>query len=125
VAILCYDITRKETFDELKNYWFQQLKENAPKNIIFGIAANKSDLFETEQVKEIDGRNFAKETGSIYKLTSAKNCTGVEELFKSIGLKLLDPEKQDEDSIEENKKKGNKLLKFLRKIQLTLIKKRR
>ena len=33
VAILVYDITRKESFDEIKNYWFNQIKEFAPKNI--------------------------------------------------------------------------------------------
>ncbi len=33
VAILAYDIARKESFEEIKNYWYQQLKENAPKKI--------------------------------------------------------------------------------------------
>ena len=33
VAILVYDITRKESFDEIKNYWYNQIKEYAPKNI--------------------------------------------------------------------------------------------
>ena len=33
VAILVYDITRKDSFDEIKNYWHNQIKEFAPKNI--------------------------------------------------------------------------------------------
>ena len=33
VAILVYDITRKESFEEIKNYWYNQIKEYAPKNI--------------------------------------------------------------------------------------------
>lgn len=33
VAVLVYDITRKESFDELKNYWINQLREYADKNI--------------------------------------------------------------------------------------------
>ena len=33
VAILVYDITRKESFDEIKSYWYNQIKEFAPKNI--------------------------------------------------------------------------------------------
>ena len=32
-AILVYDITRKDSFFELKNYWYDQVKETAPKNI--------------------------------------------------------------------------------------------
>ena len=33
VAILVYDITRKESFAEIKNYWYNQIKDFAPKNI--------------------------------------------------------------------------------------------
>ena len=33
VAILVYDITRKESYDELQKYWYNQIKEFAPKNI--------------------------------------------------------------------------------------------
>ena len=33
VAILVYDITRKSSFEEVTNYWINQLKENALKNI--------------------------------------------------------------------------------------------
>ena len=33
VAILVYDITRKDSFDEIKNYWYNQIKDFAPKNI--------------------------------------------------------------------------------------------
>ena len=32
VSILVYDIT-KESYDEIKNYWYNQIKEYAPKNI--------------------------------------------------------------------------------------------
>ncbi len=31
VAVLVYDITRKETFEEVKNYWYHQIKEHSPK----------------------------------------------------------------------------------------------
>ena len=33
VAILVYDISRKESFDEIKNYWYNQVRDYAPKNI--------------------------------------------------------------------------------------------
>ena len=33
VAILVYDITRKETFVEIKNYWYNEIKKNIPKDI--------------------------------------------------------------------------------------------
>ena len=30
VCILVYDITRKSSFEELKNFWIKEIKENAP-----------------------------------------------------------------------------------------------
>ena len=33
VAILVYDITRKESYEEIQKYWYNQIKEFAPKNI--------------------------------------------------------------------------------------------
>ena len=32
VCILIYDITRKSTFEELKNFWIKEIEENAPLN---------------------------------------------------------------------------------------------
>ena len=33
VCILVYDITRKTSFDELKTYWVNEIKTNAPNNL--------------------------------------------------------------------------------------------
>ena len=33
VCVLVYDITRKSSFEELKNYWVGQIKDNAQKDI--------------------------------------------------------------------------------------------
>ena len=33
IAILVYDITRKDSFDELKDYWYSQISQFAGKNI--------------------------------------------------------------------------------------------
>ena len=32
-AILVYDITSQKSFDEIKNYWYEQIKNNTPENI--------------------------------------------------------------------------------------------
>ena len=91
VAILVYDITRKESFEEIKTYWYNQIKESAPKDIVIGIAANKCDLYDNETVSEDEARAFADEIGAVFKLTSASTNTGIEELFKNIGCRILDP----------------------------------
>ena len=105
IAILVYDITRKDSFEELKNYWYAQLKESSPDNIIIGIAANKCDLYDNEQVPEDEARAFANEIGAAFKLTSANTNTGIEELFRALGCRILDPnysEESDSNNIKPN-----------------------
>ena len=96
IAILVFDITRKDTFDTLKNYWYGELRDNAPKDIIIAIAANKSDLYEYEEISNEEVEEFANNINAIYKQTSAKNGTGIKEMFDSIGYKLLSPENFEE-----------------------------
>ena len=111
IAVLVYDITKRETFEELKKYWYNQIKESATPDIIIAIAANKCDLYEDEKVKEEEGREFAKEIGAYFKLTSAFLNSGIEELFKTIGVKFLDDyinNLNKEEDINGKKKLKNK-----------------
>ena len=108
VAILVYDITRKDSFDEIKNYWYNQIKESAPKDIVIGVAANKCDLYDNEAVSEDEARKFADEIGAVFRLTSASTNTGIEELFKNIGCRILDPN-YIEDSENSGKNRNIKL----------------
>ena len=60
VAIMVYDITRKQTYEEIKNYWADEISNNAPENIIKVLCANKSDLIDDETVDETEAREYAK-----------------------------------------------------------------
>ena len=88
-AILVYDITRKDSFEQIKEYWFNQVKEKSPNNVIIALAANKIDLFENEEVEEKIARDFANEIGAIFMMTSAKNKDGIDELFDIIANKIF------------------------------------
>jgi putative ribosome biogenesis GTPase RsgA len=46
--------------------------------LVIAIAANKSDLYDQEQVDEQKAKAFAKEIGAIFKSTSAKNASGID-----------------------------------------------
>ena len=89
VVILVYDITVKESFNEIKDYWYNQVKENCPANTIIGLAGNKCDLFEREAVTEEEGKELAKEMGALFQLTSPKEKIGINELFQTVGYKVL------------------------------------
>ena len=98
IAILVYDITSERSFEEMENYWYKQIKEFAPPNIIIGIAGNKFDLFNDEKIPEEKAKEFAKEVGGIFRYTSAKESVGIQELFVLLGLKCLDPKFVDDGS---------------------------
>ena len=89
VAVLVYDITRRDSFDKLKNFWIKELKENAPSDIILAIAGNKSDDYENEVVSLKEGKELAQEINAIFKSTSAMLSHGIEDLFKLIAEKLF------------------------------------
>ena len=86
-AVLVFDITRKDSFEELQNYWAQQIKECSPPNIILAVAANKSDLINKEAVDEEQSRKFANDLGAIYVSTTATTVESINELFIEIAKK--------------------------------------
>ena len=86
-ALLIYDITNKISFEEIQKYWIVQVKESAPENIILAIVGNKLDLFENEKVDEKKAKDFAKKNNAFFALTSAKNTSGIEDLFLEIAKK--------------------------------------
>ena len=91
VAVLVYDITRRDTFDKIKNFWIKEIKENAPSDIILALAGNKSDNYENEVVNLSEGKKLAKEIDAIFQSTSAMLSHGIDELFLSIGKKFMYP----------------------------------
>ena len=100
VVILVYDITEKSSFEDLKNYWVEQVFEFCPKNIMLVLLANKSDLFELEQIDEEEARKYAKEINADFFLISAKDTNLVNKLFKSIAKKYSGA--SEVNIIEEN-----------------------
>ena len=87
IAILVYDITSQITFDELKEYWINQIKESATDDIILAIVGNKADLIEKEEVDEVEARNFAKDNNAVFFRTSAKSSMGINKLFEDMTKK--------------------------------------
>ena len=90
-AILVYDITQKDSFENMKNYWYEQLQEFGSKNIILGVAGNKCDMYDKEEVNENEAKQFAEKIGAFFGITSAKNNTGINDLFMNAANKFVDP----------------------------------
>ena len=73
------------------------------------MVGNKNDMYEVEEVEENEGKAFAKELGAIFQKTSAKEATGVEDLFIKIGQKILNPNDSDGASAKPEKKDKKKI----------------
>ena len=102
ICILVYDITNIKSFNALREYWIKEIKEACPKQIILGLAANKCDLDDKEQVEEKAARDFANEINAIFMYTSAARSVGIDELFHNVGCKYIDPNyKFDQSSITD------------------------
>jgi len=60
-VLLVYDITSKESFEKLREYYIDQIKNNCKEDIIIELLGNKSDLEDKRQVSVEEGINFAME----------------------------------------------------------------
>lgn len=100
VAIMIYDITRVQSFEQLKQYWYHEIKENSSEDIsksiciftyiiVYALVGNKNDMYYNEQIDESIGQKYAKDIGAIFKLTSAKLGHGIQDLFIQIGKQYL------------------------------------
>ena len=111
VIILVYDITKRRSFDELKSYWYEMIKQNADPDAIIAIVANKNDLYDSQQVKDEEAREFARSVKAIFQSTSAKSDSGITSLFDNVGQKYFNPDydcsAQDQKEQEEYLRKKN------------------
>ena len=88
IVIFVYDITRKFTFDEIKNYWINDVEEKLGQDLIKGIIGNKIDLYLNQQVSDEEAEEYAKSIGAQFSLTSAKNEGAV--IFERLLIKLYE-----------------------------------
>ena len=92
IIIFVYDVTSKSSFDELINYWIPEVQNTInTKEVIFGLVANKSDLYEIECITSEQGIKLADEINAIFQKTSAKIGLGISTLFDNLGRTYLEP----------------------------------
>ena len=90
IVIFVYDITEKQTFEDLKTFWVNDLKNYGEKYTIKAIVGNKLDLYEIEEVNEEKAREYTNEINSEFFLVSAKNGDNIEKLFTTLVKKYFE-----------------------------------
>ena len=110
IVCLVYDITSRESFENLKEIWYPELMEYGENLKIIALVGNKVDLYLEEKVTEEEGRNFAKEINAVFKRTSALDGTEINELFDELVDKYLSEIKNDISKEENVKKKADNIM---------------
>ncbi|XP_072975330.1 ras-related protein Rab11C-like [Typha angustifolia] len=82
-ALLVYDITKKQTFDNILR-WLRELRDHADANIVIMMVGNKSDLNHLRSVSEDDAQVLAEKEGLSFLETSALEAFNIEKAFQTI-----------------------------------------
>ena len=82
-AFIVYDITRRNTFENVEN-WMNDLRKCSDKKVTIILLGNKNDLENEREVKTEEGEMFAKNNDMAFMETSALNGTNIDMAFKSL-----------------------------------------
>jgi len=87
-ALLVYDITDTDSFKRIQA-WVRELRKMVGGEIQLSIAGNKLDLERQRVVSKQEAAEYAESVGAHYCETSAKQNRGIDDLFSSMGKRLL------------------------------------
>ena len=83
-CLLVYDISDKYSFDQLKDYFIETIKEKCKKNIQIILLGNKTDLEDKRQVSSEEGANLALVNNYIFLETSCLKNKNVADAFETL-----------------------------------------
>ncbi|CAE7294165.1 YPTC4 [Symbiodinium sp. CCMP2592] len=99
-ALLVYDITRRDSFEHVRE-WLHEARENADPELIITLIGNKSDQDKKRQVTYEEGYRFATSYGLDFLETSAVTGRHVDDAF------LVTTQKALAKKFQEDRYRGN------------------
>ncbi|XP_051117938.1 uncharacterized protein LOC127242440 isoform X2 [Andrographis paniculata] len=95
-AFLVYDISRRETFNQLTS-WLEDARHHANPNLTIMLIGNKSDLAHQRAVSRDEGEYFARKHELMFLEASASTGHNVEEAFTKTATKII--QKMQEEAL--------------------------
>jgi len=86
-AALVYDVTRRESFEDLK-YWHKQVKSYAEEAVLV-VVGNKIDQVEKRTVSREEGEEYARSIGAEHIESSAMHDICVSQVFEKVSQLVL------------------------------------
>jgi Ras-related protein Rab-1A len=99
--LFIYDITNKNSFDNIIN-WINLSFENNKNSVINFLIGNKCDQNSSRKVEESEAQQFAKDKNLIYLETSAKSDENIQKLFYYCVYKLIKYYDKNDYTEEDN-----------------------
>ena len=112
IALIVYDITNRQSFVNLNEFYEELININKRDKMIIGIAANKSDLYENAKVNKEEGEEYAKKINALYFESTATDHENVVNIFEELIKAYINTfKKKDKNIIPDSTKKvdGNKV----------------
>lgn len=107
--LLIYDVTKKSTFDGIRE-WIERIKEKAPLNIQIVLIGNKIDDIDNRVVSTEEGSQLAKEHAIEFFEVSAKDNINIREAVMRLVNLVMNIKKEDHQGLQlvpdGNKKKN-------------------
>ena len=91
IVIFVYDVTNRNSFIDLSDFWVDYVFKLIGKDIIIGVLGNKIDLIDNLKVEREEGERYAKKIGAFFKETSAKeDAEGFKEFVNQLVKEYID-----------------------------------
>ena len=112
-VILVFDLTRKESFDDLP-FWINEVKTYGAENIVFFLVGNKTDLINNREVEQSDIEDFIiKNKINFYLEVSAKDNININKIFEKLAIDIYSKKiiNSDYEDIEKPIKPSSLIIK--------------
>jgi small GTP-binding protein len=109
-GLIVYDITKRITFENVKN-WYNDLINKAEKGCIIALIGNKLDLVErNERKREVtteEAQSYAEDNNMLFYETSAYNGNNINEIFEELMQTIYTERRKIPDFKERDKELDN------------------
>ena len=109
-GLIVYDITKKSSFDNVKN-WYNDLITKAEKGCIIALIGNKLDLVQrNERKREVsreEAQSYAEDNHMLFYETSAYNGVNINDIFEELMQTIYTERRKIPDFKERDKELDN------------------
>lgn len=96
-AFLVFDLTKYDTFTDVQS-WVNELTTCVGDGLMLVVVGNKKDLEDDRAVNTNTAEEYADSIGAAFVETSARDNSGVEEMFNIVAIEMVRRAESDENS---------------------------